>query len=140
MTMSTYIDPDRDMFRQFLDLEIEGPVQMLNLIQLNENATYQDGRQATGAEAYQTYGEVSHEFFAKVGGIIIWRGLPKFPVIGPSDEHWDIGFIAEYPSKDHFLAMLKDEGYRAIVYHRQAAVRTSRLACFAKVEVSDSFD
>ena len=139
MTMSTYIDPDRDMFRQFLELDIEGPVQMLNLIQFNERATYQDGRKATGAEAYQAYSEASREFFTKNGGIIIWRGLPQFPVIGPSDERWDTGFIAEYPSKDHFLAMLKDEGYRAIVHHRQAAVHTSRLSCFAEAEIGDSF-
>ena len=137
--MSIFIDPDRDAFRQFVELDIEGPIQMLNLIKLKERASYEDGREATGAEAYKTYSKASAEFFQKNGGTIAWRGVPKFPVIGPADETWDVGFIAEYPSKQHFLAMVTDPGYQAIVFHRQAAVETSRLTCFAKAEGAGLF-
>lgn len=132
--MSIYIDPDRDAFRQFVGLTIEGPIQMLNLIKLKQDASYEDGTAVTGAEAYKAYSKASAPFFEANGGTIAWRGLPKFPVIGPTDEAWDVGFLAEYPSKDHFLNMVKDEGYQAIVFHRQAAVETSRLFCFAKAE------
>ncbi|NNU17673.1 DUF1330 domain-containing protein [Parvularcula sp. ZS-1/3] len=128
--MTGFIDPDREAFRQFAKMEIEGPVHMLNLIKLRASAAYADGRKAKGAEAYAAYGEASAPFFQKNGGKIVWRGTPRFPLIGPSDETWDLGFVAGYPSKDHFLAMVKDEGYQAIVFHRQAAVETSRLHCF----------
>jgi uncharacterized protein (DUF1330 family) len=36
-------------------------------------------------------------------------------------------FVAEYPSADAFIAMLRDPEYRAAVIHRQAAVADSRL-------------
>lgn len=125
-----FIDPERDAFRQFAGMDIKGPVHMLNLIRLREQAAYQDGREATGAEAYRAYSEASAPFFTGNGGAIVWRGIPRFPLIGPGDETWDIGFVAAYPSKDHFIAMVKDEGYQAIVHHRQAAVLTSRLYSF----------
>lgn len=132
--MTSHIDPDRDAFRQFRAMDVTGPVHMLNLIRLRNEAAYEDGRKATGAEAYKAYSVSSAPFFQKVGGEIVWRGKPRFPVIGPADETWDLGFIAAYPSRDAFLAMVKDEGYQAIVFHRQAAVATSRLYCFEASE------
>jgi uncharacterized protein (DUF1330 family) len=137
--MTAYIDPEREQFKAFASMPIEGAVHMLNLIKLREKAAYEDGREASGAEAYKAYGKASAPFFQKVGGSIIWRGLPRAAVIGPMDESWDLGFIAAYPSKDAFLSMVKDEGYQAIVFHRQAAVETSRLFCFEASENSSLF-
>jgi uncharacterized protein (DUF1330 family) len=48
-------------------------------------------------------------------------------LIGPEAEAWDIAFIAEYPSVDAFVAMVRDPVYREAVKHRQAAVADSRL-------------
>lgn len=48
-------------------------------------------------------------------------------VIGPDDKHWDILFVAEYPSAKAFAEMVQNPGYQAIVHHRQAAVKDSRL-------------
>jgi uncharacterized protein (DUF1330 family) len=53
--------------------------------------------------------------------------MPKAVLIGPEDEQWDLAFIAEYPSAAAFGDMVKNPGYQAIVFHRQAAVKTSRL-------------
>ncbi|MEM9839007.1 MAG: DUF1330 domain-containing protein [Pseudomonadota bacterium] len=132
--MTTFIDPTREDFKAFAEMQIAGPVHMLNLIKLREKAVYEDGREATGLEAYRAYGASSEPFFKGNGGSIVWRGKPQFPLIGPQDEHWDIGFIAGYPSKDAFIAMVLDPGYQAIVFHRQAAVETSRLTCFEAAE------
>jgi len=63
----------------------------------------------------------------KVGGKIIWSADPQFMVIGPKDEKWDIAFVARYPSGQAFLDMVYDPDYQAVVHHRQAAVKTSRL-------------
>ncbi|MDI6625752.1 MAG: DUF1330 domain-containing protein, partial [Brevundimonas sp.] len=65
--------------------------------------------------------------FARAGGRQIWLGTPRLTVIGPETEAWDLAFIAEYPSGEAFLGMLRDPEYRAAVVHRQAAVADSRL-------------
>jgi uncharacterized protein (DUF1330 family) len=100
---------------------------MLNLIRLRKRAKYEDGREATGAEAYAAYGRESEPMFKKVGGKIVFAGSPRLVVIGPDDEEWDLCFIAEYPSAAAFGEMVKNPDYQAIVYHRQAAVKDSRL-------------
>lgn len=121
------IDPNRDQFEYFKSLPRDTKVLMLNLIRLNDQAKYEDGREASGAEAYKSYGECSQPIFDKVGGSIIWRGKPEAILIGPKSEHWDIAFIAQYDTASSFLAMVTDPEYQAIVFHRQAAVKDSRL-------------
>ena len=48
-------------------------------------------------------------------------------LIGPAEERWDICFIAEYPSVQAFVDMVKNPDYQKAVVHRQAAVLDSRL-------------
>lgn len=125
--MKQNIDPSKEQFELFKSLPRDTPIMMLNLIELNQNATYDDGRIATGAQAYQSYGKESGPIFTNVGGEIIWRGKPESIVIGPKNEGWDIAFIARYPNAGAFLKMVTDKAYQAIVFHRQAAVKDSRL-------------
>ena len=122
-----YVDPTREEFAELKTLPLDHPVEMLNLVKLKDKATYADGREASGAEAYAAYGRESKPIFHKVGGEIVWSGDPQFMVIGPSDESWDIAFVARYPSGQAFLDMVYDPDYQAIVHHRQAGVETSRL-------------
>ena len=122
-----YIDPNRQHFAAFKNLPRDQPVEMLNLVCLNEVAEYEDGTKVPGKDAYAAYGRESGPIFRKVGGSIVWSGEPRFIVIGPADEHWDIAFIAHYPSAQAFLDMVYDPEYQAVVHHRQAAVKTSRL-------------
>jgi uncharacterized protein (DUF1330 family) len=100
---------------------------MLNLIRLRKNAKYEDGREMSGAEAYAEYGRSSEPFFKGVGGKIVWAGQPQAVLIGPEDERWDMAFVAQYPSAAALGEMVKNPGYQAVVHHRQAAVKTSRL-------------
>ncbi len=137
--MTNYIDPNREMFAQLRDLPRDHPVHMLNLVKLRDRAVYSDGRDATGAEAYAAYGRESAPIFQRVGGKIIWSADPQFMVIGPQDESWDIAFVAEYPSGQAFLDMVYDKDYQAIVFHRQAAVKTSRLVRTKPKEASGAF-
>ncbi|MEL6966960.1 MAG: DUF1330 domain-containing protein [Pseudomonadota bacterium] len=122
-----YIDPDRELFAELRKLPRDHAVDMLNLVALRERAAYADERDATGQEAYAAYGRESAPIFQKVGGRIVWSATPEFMVIGPPHERWDIAFVARYPSAQAFFDMVFDPDYQAIVYHRQAAVRTSRL-------------
>jgi uncharacterized protein (DUF1330 family) len=125
--MSGYVDPTRDAFGAFRRMEAEGPIHMLNLVRLRETAAYADGRRVDGRAAYAAYGRESGPIFRRVGGRIAWSGTFDLMLIGPSEERWDICFIAEYPSAAAFVEMVKDPAYQKAVMHRQAAVEDSRL-------------
>ncbi|MEZ5895667.1 MAG: DUF1330 domain-containing protein [Parvularculaceae bacterium] len=125
--MSKFVDPTRTQFNEFAKMTDDGPVWMLNMIRLRKKARYEDGRQISGAEAYKAYAAASAPFFTGIGGRIVLSGAPQMMVIGPEDERWDVIFVAEYPNSAAFVAMVKNPGYQAIVHHRQAAVKDSRL-------------
>ncbi|MGX9390867.1 DUF1330 domain-containing protein [Nitrobacteraceae bacterium UC4446_H13] len=125
--MTGHIDPTKEIFAQFRDNNRPGPIHMLNLVRLHDDARYPDGRKASGAEAYAAYGRESGPVFSKLGGRIVWRGTFELMLIGPQEERWDHCFIAEYPSVEAFVSMIRDPVYREAVKHRQAAVKESRL-------------
>lgn len=138
--MTGHIDPTLEAFAAFKDLPRDEPVQMLNLLRLKAEAAYPDARGGTGADAYKTYGKTSGPIFQRVGGQIIWRGQPRITLIGPSDEAWDLAFIAAYPNAHAFMEMVTDPIYQSqAVPHRQAAVADSRLIRMAPVEEGHGF-
>jgi uncharacterized protein (DUF1330 family) len=132
------IDPTRPQFDAFKALPRDTPIHMLNLIRLRPLADYppdhpDHNKWLTGLEAYRAYGRASAEVFARVGGRQVWAGRPESVVTGPTEERWDLAFIAEYPSAGAFLAMVTDPEYREHVKHRTAAVEDSRLIRMAPV-------
>jgi uncharacterized protein (DUF1330 family) len=137
--MSGHIDPTKQAFAQFRENDRQGPIHMLNLVRLNAQARYADGRQVTGAEAYAAYGRESRPVFARLGGRIVWQGKFELMLIGPSEERWDHCFIAEYPSVTAFVEMIRDPVYREAVKHRQAAVEDSRLIRLAQLSPGEGF-
>ena len=137
--MSGYVDPTKEAFATFRANSRAGPIHMLNLVRLRPQAHYGDGRVASGADAYAAYGQASAPVFARLGGRIVWQGAFEMMLIGPSDERWDICFIAEYPGVSAFVEMLRDPVYREAVKHRQAAVETSRLLRLAPQQPGQHF-
>jgi uncharacterized protein (DUF1330 family) len=137
--MTGYIDPTKGTFASFRENDRAGPIHMLNLVRLNAQATYPDGSKATGAQAYTSYGRESGPVFARVGGKIVWQGKFELMLIGPDAEHWDLCFIAEYPSVAAFVEMIRDPVYREAVKHRQAAVLDSRLIRLAPLTPGNTF-
>jgi uncharacterized protein (DUF1330 family) len=137
--MSNYIDPERGQFEAFKALPRDEPIMMLNLLRFRDKAAYDDGREVTGAEAYEAYGRESAPVFDRVGGKIIWRGTPQVMLIGPEDKHWDLVFVARYPTAGAFLEMVTDPDYREAVKHRQAAVLDSRLIRVTEAEKGQGF-
>lgn len=116
-----------------------GPIHMLNLIRLRDQADYPDGRVSTGALAYKRYSDMSAPVLKRLGGRIVWRGGHELTMIGPGCEVWDIAFVAEYGSVEAFLDMVKDDTYREAMSHRQAAVLDSRLVRFRATASGTSF-
>lgn len=136
MDYTSFSKEDFDAFRAN---DRPGPIHMLNLVKLRDRAEYADGRDATGAEAYAAYGKGSEPVFKRLGGRIVWRGKMEQMVIGPKDKEWDLCFIAEYPSPQAFVDMLKDSEYREAMVHRQAGVADSRLIRMAPLQGGDNF-
>ena len=137
--MMQYVDPTKETFAAFRDNDRDGPIHMLNLVRFREKAAYPDGRDVTGAQAYADYGRESYPVFSKLGGRIVWRGNFELMLIGPTEEKWDECFIAEYPSVDAFVEMVRDPVYREAVKHRQAAVLDSRLIRTSPAKVGSGF-
>ncbi len=138
--MTNNIDPSPEQFSQFKSLPRDTEIMMLNLIELKQNASYEDQSLIiSGADAYKRYGVESGPIFSRVGGEILWRGEPENVLIGPKSEHWDIAFIAKYPNAGAFLDMVTDPAYQAIVFHRQAAVKDSRLIRMGSSVKGESF-
>ena len=125
--MTDHVDPTREQFTEFRSLQRPGPIHMLNLVRLRTRAAYPDSRDATGQDAYRAYARESGPVFRRVGGKQHWVGRFEYMLIGPREERWDHVFIAEYPSVDAFVEMIRDPAYREAVKHRQAAVADSRL-------------
>src|SRR6202000_3124920 len=134
-----HIDPTKEVFAQFRETDRPGPIHMLNLGRLRQEAAYPDGRKATGEEAYAAYGRESGPVFARLGGRIVWQGKFELMLIGPQEERWDHCFIAEYPSVAAFVEMIRDPVYREAVKHRQAAVEDSRLIRLKPLPVGKTF-
>jgi uncharacterized protein (DUF1330 family) len=143
MTMG-YIDPDREAWEVFKSLPRDQPIQMLNLIRLKPKAEYPTdhpdaGKDISGLEAYRAYGRTTAPIFKRLGGRQVWVGKPQVMVTGPQAEQWDLAFIAEYPSSEAFIAMVRDPEYREFVKHRTAGVADSRLLRLAPVDPGEGF-
>jgi len=142
--MTGSIDPLRAQFDAFKALPRDTTIQMLNLIKLKPMADYPEGhpnhgKGMTGRDAYRAYGRESAEVFARVGGRQVWAGRPETVVTGPTDEAWDLAFVAEYPNAAAFLAMVTDPDYREHVKHRTAGVADSRLIRLAPIQPGSGF-
>jgi uncharacterized protein (DUF1330 family) len=141
----TYIDPDREAWDIFKGLPRDQPIQMLNLIRLKPKAEYpvghpDHGKDLSGLDAYRAYGRTTAHIFGRLGGRQVWAGRPQVTVTGPGSEAWDIAFIAEYPTSQAFIDMVRDPEYRDLVIHRTAGVADSRLVRMEPVhELGDGF-
>ena len=133
--MTSYIDPSRENWQAFKDLPRDTPIQMLNLIKFHDLAQYpadhsDSGKGRTGREAYRIYAAGFQAVAAKLGAKMIWQGDLECVVTGPDGE-WDEAFVMGYPSSSAFFAMVMDPAYKsAVVAHRTAAVKDSRLIRF----------
>jgi uncharacterized protein (DUF1330 family) len=137
--MTGYIDPTKEQFATFREMQRLGPIHMLNLVRFRAKAAYPDGRDCTGEDAYRAYSRESGPVFKRLGGKQYWIGKFELTLIGPASERWDRVFIAEYPNVDAFVQMIRDPVYREAVKHRQAAVEDSRLIRLQPQSPGDTF-
>lgn len=125
--MTGAIHPEPDAIAAFASMDWDGPVNMVNLLKFADKASYDDGTECTGREAYATYGGLTGPFLQSVGGKPIFRGDVAMTLIGEASEDWDEVIIVQYPSKDAFIEMTSNPDYLAISHHRTAALARSAL-------------
>ena len=114
--------------------DIEGPVQMLNLLQFKQRAEYEDGRETTlsGREAYALYAEQMIPFVEAGGGRLVHSSEAQLLMIGDGELEWDLVGIVEYPSKEAFLALVQRPEVAEFSVHRAAGLAHQLLvACSA---------
>jgi uncharacterized protein (DUF1330 family) len=92
------------------------PVVMLNLL-----AFRSDG----GRERYEEYGAAVTPLLEKVGGRIVFAGVPAAALLG--DDSWDLVALVEYPTRQAFLDMVGSEEYQAIAHLRTEALTRGEL-------------
>lgn len=109
-----------------LDAVGDGPLTLLNLFALEEEARYEDGDTCSGLEAMLRYSAVSGDRLRAVGGSFVAQALPTGVAWG-DEERWDVLVVATYPSANAFWALLADERYREAFVHRRAAVSRQRV-------------
>jgi hypothetical protein len=128
-----HLEPSDANARRLFERGIDGPVTMLNLLRLREQADYSASPQLappspiSGRDAYDLYVRHTIPFLDATGGSLEFFGMGGHYFIGPTDERWDIVMLITQSSVNDFFAFASDEAYMAGVGHRTAALEDSRL-------------
>ena len=130
--MADAIIPDRAQFDALRALPGDAPVDHINLIRFRDEAEYPAdhecaGAGLSGADAYLRFTVQSGPLFNRLGGHLVWSGVPEQVLVGPADERWDAAYITHFPRADGFLAMLVDPVYLQAEVHRKAGVADTRV-------------
>ena len=112
----TYLHPSSEQIEAIRDMDLDGPVVMLNLLRFNP-----DG----GAEQYAQYGAAAATHLQSSGASVRYAGRVAGTVVG--GEEWDQIILVEYPSKQAFLEMTSNPDYPGEI--RAGALADSRLYC-----------
>lgn len=97
-----------------------GPVVMLNLLRFRA-----DG----GRESYQRYGAYLQRSGVgpRHGTEIVYQGSGDRAVVAEEGQAWDMVLLVRYPSRQHFVDMIRDPDYRAGEHLRNEALVESVL-------------
>jgi uncharacterized protein (DUF1330 family) len=115
------IVPTRDQIKEFIDLDVEGEIVMLNLLKYKQRAS--DESQGTGESAYHRYGDAARKMVEARGGRLLWAGRALHTLIGDADaDDWDVVLLVAYPSKSTFIEMTSQPEYQEAHEHREAGL------------------
>ena len=128
------VDPLPEQVKAFLANHPEGqPVFMLNLLKFKTRATYKDGEDVSGAEAYARYGEAFGKLVKSLnidGAHSVYGGKMGSWLIGQGEGEWDAVAIFRYPDAKTMFETVSSERYRKIHKHRKAGLEGQLLiAC-----------
>jgi len=119
------LDPTPQQIKEFLaHKQANEPVFMLNLLKFKDKATYRDGQDISGREAYGRYAKAFGEMVrnAGVSADTIFGGNANAWMIGEGKGEWDAVAIVKYPDAATMFKMVSSEEYRKIHKHRRAGL------------------
>jgi len=115
------LDPTPEQIKEFLGHAKAGePVFMVNLLKFKDRATYKDGEDVSGKEAYGRYSKAFGEMMRAKGVETIYGGAANVFMIGQGD--WDAVAIVKYPSAAKMFEAVSSDEYRKIHKHRRAGL------------------
>lgn len=128
-----HVEPTEASTAALLERDIDGPVEMLNLLRFRDVADYARSPElapetpVSGREAYDRYSEHTLPLLAEVGAEVVRIGRGSAPLVGPADERWDLMLLVRYPDVATFLGMVTSSRYLRTAGHRTAALADARL-------------
>ena len=131
--MQRYLEPSQAAGRALFMRGIAGEVVMLNLLRLRKTADYSANPELapaepiSGAAAYDRYIAHTLPYLTASGGELLFLGNGGAFLIGPENERWDRAMLVKQRSVQAFMAFADNDGYRAGLGHRSAALEDSRL-------------
>lgn len=120
------LDPTPEQIEHFLATHPDGePVFMLNLLKFKPKATYHDGEDISGADAYARYGEAFGKLIRSQnidGAHSVFGGKAGAWLIGQGEGEWDAVALFRYPDAKTMFACVSSPEYRKIHKHRKAGL------------------
>lgn len=117
------IDPTPEQIKAFLGDSPKGePVFMVNLLKFKEKATYHNGEDLSGREAYGRYAKAFGKMLKdrNIEATAVYGGYTHHFLIGEGD--WDAVAIVSYPDAQTMFDAVSNEDYRKIHAHRKAGL------------------
>jgi uncharacterized protein (DUF1330 family) len=110
------------------DLEHQGPIVMVNLMQFRERSLDGDG---SGWDAYLRYSAVTVPMIKARGGTLLWTGEAKCVALGlQTGNQWDYLALVYYPSVAAFLDMMTSPDYENLADpHRRNGCAEHLIIC-----------
>ncbi len=139
----TGLDPNPVQLKNFQQCDQGTPIHMFNALKFRKFADYGTHRQAvSGQQVYRDrYGRLAIACIHKSGGKLVADAQYQFTLIGANGDprigQWDEVVIAQYPSRQAFLNMLRLDTYQHALVHRQAALERTTLWSATPLKTGD---
>ena len=126
LMLTDQINPTEAQFAQLQAYPKDTPLVMLNILRFKSRTETGE----TGEAAYARYMKNASPFVVEAGAKLIWKGQAYGTLIGDPDNGPNLVFLIEYPSVDHFFAMVSNPDYQKITGDRSIALEYGGLiAC-----------
>ena len=118
--------PTSEQIKEFLALDLEGEIVMLNLLKFKAAAA----GGGSGAAEYARYAERVRKLVEGQGGRLVWVGKPRHTLIGdPAADDYDAVALVAYPSREAFIQMTASDSYKDAHKHREGGLERQALIC-----------
>lgn len=124
--LSNQVSPTDSQVAQLQTYPQDTPLVMLNILKFKGKTDTGE----TGQEAYARYFKNAVPFVEQSGAKLVWKGNVHTTLIGDAEMQPQIVFLVEYPTVNHFFAMVSNPEYQKIAGDRSLALEYGGLiAC-----------